>query len=491
MLGRWFITILIGFQCLHLQATPHSAPMPGDLSSSQETEEEKKKKKKKDEEQIADYFWWQASGVTLLTSGVIQGVITLLSREKGKDAEKKLEIQNEVNNIERLRTRIQYFASKDPSSPIEKLKVLDKKLNEVETALLKLQKNSKEVAAAKNKYKELQTELKIILDDLNLDLKKYNEIKATHNQPTYTTEVAKPNLKNNQYHFPGIIEDRHDDLVPEKTTKNELSREQALEKIPSVCNDAYKQLAGVIKNKTSQIPKTLNKFYPSLGQGGIGLGMLGYAYWGTYKNNIKNLGEAKKIIDKKQELETTQKVTLENLIKEESKKLDTILEPFVTYTADILTSNKDSIKQSIQTNFRFNGNSQVIKEKIEQESKNFENPDILKNAILKALAISGDASKTFTIDELEKKIYNHNPLDSTTEYPKFLRKFYSEAIRQLYPLTMVEDKREYISADIFTDLVEKTKKKIEIHKAQKKQNKDNKVSKKEDGTSIVAQSNNP
>jgi malonyl CoA-acyl carrier protein transacylase len=211
--------------------------------------------------------------------------------------------------------------------------------------------------------------------------------------------------------------------------------------------------------------------------------MFGYAAWGTYRNNIKNLGEAKKIIEKKHDLETTQKVTLENLIKEDSKKVDTILEPFVTYTAEILTTNKDSIKQSIQTNFRFTPNTH-IKEKIETESKNFENPAILKDAILKALAVSGDSAKAFTIDELEKKIYNHNPIEATTEYPKFLRKFYSEAIRQLYPLTMSDEKKEYISSDIFSELVDKTKKKMEIHKAQKKQSQDNKVSKADDDKKI-------
>jgi hypothetical protein len=485
MLGRSLITFIICFQFTQAQGVTWLNANNPEPSGQQDdnSPEAKKKKKKEDEEKILDYSAWQVSGGTLISAGLVLGVTTYFAREKGKDAEKKLEINNDIKSIEKLRTRIKSFIENSPDAPINKLRELDIQLLEIEKNLLDAKNKSLNANTEKNRHKALQTELKVILDDLYLDFKKYNEIKSTENQPTYTNEVKKPDLKNNRYHFPGITEDLHDDLVPEKTTKNELSRKDAIEKIPTVCEIAYKKLGDISKNKKQQIPNPYIKLVPSALQVGVGAGMFGYAAWGTYRNNIKNLGEAKKIIEKKHDLETTQKVTLENLIKEDSKKVDTILEPFVTYTAEILTTNKDSIKQSIQTNFRFTPNTH-IKEKIETESKNFENPAILKDAILKALAVSGDSAKAFTIDELEKKIYNHNPIEATTEYPKFLRKFYSEAIRQLYPLTMSDEKKEYISSDIFSELVDKTKKKMEIHKAQKKQSQDNKVSKADDDKKI-------
>jgi acetylornithine deacetylase/succinyl-diaminopimelate desuccinylase-like protein len=139
------------------------------------------------------------------------------------------------------------------------------------------------------------------------------------------------------------------------------------------------------------------------------------------------------------------------------------------------TGANNVIPADIDVIFNFRFSTEVTAEQLKERTE-----AILKDAILKALAVSGDSAKAFTLDELEKKIYNHNPIEATTEYPKFLRKFYSEAIRQLYPLTMIDEKKEYISADIFSELVDKTKKKMEIHKAQKKQSQDNKVSKADD-----------
>jgi hypothetical protein len=265
MLGRWLITILICFQFTQAQGAVNwpNSNNPEPSGQDDNSPEAKKKKKKEDEEKILDYSAWQVSGGTLISAGLILGVTTYFAREKGKDAEKKLEINNDIKSIEKLRERIKGFIENSPNAPINKLRELDAKLLEIEKNLINTKHKSLSANTEKNKHKSLQAELKVILDSLYYDFNKYNEIKATENQPTYTYEVKRPEFKNNQYHFPRVNEDLHDDLVPEQTTKNELTRKDAIEKIPAICEIAYKKLGDISKNKKQQIPKPYLKLVPS------------------------------------------------------------------------------------------------------------------------------------------------------------------------------------------------------------------------------------